>query len=96
MKAREFEQKAKAIVGSAKHFTLYTEIGDYHGINLCEVQLWMTDPWGQDYLVFTTTQNGDQVTDMLLLNDLKERLKLFKEHMRTHYDYENRITIETA
>lgn len=96
MKAREFEKKAKELVRSARHFKLYTDIGFYDGHDVCEIQLWMTDPWGQDNLVLTISSNGDDSTDLFVLSELKERLKLCREYMRTHYDYERGIAIQTA
>ena len=93
MKARDFERKAKAIVGNEKHFKLYTDIGFCDGHDICEIQLWMTDPWEQDNLVLTTSSNGDDATDMLVLSDIGNRLKLCKEYARTHYDYKNRMQL---
>ena len=96
MTAIEFEQKAKAIAGNTEHFKLYTELMEHKGHDVCEIHLYMTDPWGNDDMVFATSNNGDRITDMLLLNELKERLKMFKEFAQKHYDYENRIAIQTA
>lgn len=95
MKAKEFQEKAFALVGNEEHFKLYTEIADHHGVDCCEVQLWMTDPWGKDDLIFSTTNNGDRITDMLLLNDLKDRLRMFKDFAKSHYDYVAKCAIKT-
>ena len=89
MTSTEFEKKAFEIVGGAEHFRLDAERFG----NVCEIKLWMTDPWGQDSIVFASSNNGDDVTDKLILSDLKKRLEICVDYTKTHYDYEHRINI---
>lgn len=92
MTATEFIEEAYNIIDDAEHFRLNAERFD----NVAEIQLWMTDPWGQDSIVFSASNNGDEVTDRLILSDLKRRFEICDNHIKTHYDYERRIVVQTA